>query len=308
MIIVLEGCDGAGKSTLAEYLCSKYRLLYHHEGPPPAHVEPLEHYAAQVETWRFRLEAKIDGWQGVVFDRLAMGERIYGPIYRGHDRLGATGWRLMKRLFAAGNVIHIVAMPSYEVCLTNWLRNQGNELVTDRTQFERMYDRYRTITAQDDYAFHLFYDYTKPYALAELEHALDLRLSRKQLPAGTIGSPTAKYLFVGEKGARRNSLTADLPFFGHVNSSGYLWDALDAAGYRDHEVAVTNAERWDGREIVWPETKFIVPLGGRAKAECERRNTGCSIVLPSLPHPQYWKRFHANDFQGYVSKLRSLRV
>jgi MoxR-like ATPase len=67
MIVILEGPDGAGKTTLAEQLAKKYGLVYKHEGPPPPKVNVLEYYGQLLDEARGK---------NVVFDRLALGERV----------------------------------------------------------------------------------------------------------------------------------------------------------------------------------------------------------------------------------------
>ena len=303
MIIVLEGCDGSGKSTLAKYLCAKYDLEYHHEGPLPPQVPALEYYGGLVERCRWSIHR--GDVKGFVLDRLAFGEMVYGPIYRGHSRLSWAEWRVMKRVLRAADALHIVCQTNYHATLANWIGRKG-EMITDRQQFERVYDRYRTLTAQDDYDFHYFYDYLAPGELERLErfiaHINGAMLPRS-LPPGSVGSPRARYLFVGEKGSQPDSLTADLPFFGHVNSSAYLTEALDAAGFTEDEVAFTNAQRWDGVRCSWVIPDKIIALGKVAARECTAR----SLHHIELPHPQYWKRFHATEFQTYVELLRKAR-
>lgn len=61
MNIVIEGCDGTGKSTLAEYLCKRLNLYYWHESAP----RTLEEYKQML----------IPG--GVVFDRFCFGQFVY---------------------------------------------------------------------------------------------------------------------------------------------------------------------------------------------------------------------------------------
>lgn len=80
MIIVLEGPDGVGKSTLADailraYPGEKYRM---NSGPPPDDEPAALHYASQV---RWAIDQSENAL--VVFDRLHIGELVYAPLLRG---------------------------------------------------------------------------------------------------------------------------------------------------------------------------------------------------------------------------------
>ena len=61
MNIVIEGCDGTGKSTLAQFLASKLGLRYWHESSP----RNYEQYKQMLE------------YGGVVYDRFCYGQFVY---------------------------------------------------------------------------------------------------------------------------------------------------------------------------------------------------------------------------------------
>lgn len=61
MNIVIEGCDGSGKSFLAEFLCEKLGMYYWHENAPRGKTEYEQMLAPG----------------GVVFDRFCFGQFVY---------------------------------------------------------------------------------------------------------------------------------------------------------------------------------------------------------------------------------------
>lgn len=61
MNIIIEGCDGTGKSTLADYLCNRFNLYYWHENSP----RTLDEYKQMLTPG------------GVVFDRFCFGQFVY---------------------------------------------------------------------------------------------------------------------------------------------------------------------------------------------------------------------------------------
>jgi len=217
MIVALEACDGAGKTYLAHQLCVRYGLAYSHEGPPPPNVDALDHYGAKLDLAR---------GENVVFDRLALGERVYGPIYRNEDRLGEAGWQVFTRLMRAVGMKHVICIPSYDTCLSHWQARRNTEMFIDRLSHRRVYDRY--IELQSAYPSSYVYDWEWPGAFDAL--CTWLEQPEPELPAGYLGNPTAPVLLVGDRGAKPNGLTPDLPFFGVEQSSV---GAAFCAGFSD---------------------------------------------------------------------------
>ena len=63
MNIVIEGCDGSGKTAIAKYLCEHLGMYYWHESSPRA----LEEYKQMLSSG------------GVIFDRFCFGQFVYNP-------------------------------------------------------------------------------------------------------------------------------------------------------------------------------------------------------------------------------------
>jgi hypothetical protein len=291
MIIILEGPDGSGKTTLAHDLQQRFNLAYHHEGPPPPNVPILDH-----------LGTVLDGYRGknVVIDRFALGERVYGPIVRGHDSLGADGWKVIRRLMRAVGAMEVLCLPSYDTCYAAWSSGRA-EMFNKVEHFKQFYAKYVELKG-DQY----IYDYSDP---VQLEHMISICRSLQSLegmlglPANMVGSAVASYLFVGERGANPQA-THDLPFFSSVNSSRYLNDAIAAAGFNEGEIAFINAYKHDKTPNVIPRNfKTVVALGGHASAVCNQQHIRHRFVY----HPQYWKRFHSPKVDEYVRMLRKCR-
>ena len=301
MFIILEGCDGSGKSTLAQTLCDRYDLKYHHEGPPPRNITPLEHYGSVLESYRWLLQG--NAINGVVFDRLALGERVYGPIYRSEDRLNAVDWQIFRRLLMAAGAMHIMCRPDFTVCVQNWENRQKTEMIRDRETLRRIYDGYEALKFEA--GPFIEYDYTNPHDLTMVEDYLAGWFGglMRTLPPGINGSPLARYMFVGDRGARSGSWISDLAFFGMVKSSGYLNCAISDAGFKEEEIAFVNSRRHDGKNLDWPVVDVFIALGNNARAECRARH----LRFEHLPHPQHWKRFHAHEYDKYVDMLRKIR-
>lgn len=113
MLIVLEGIDGAGKTTFAEELADQFTSTHPyftaevlHRGPLKPDVDPLDEYENSL-TYNAADQAKL-----VICDRWYLSEMIYGPLYRGRSRVDEFRWaHIEKFLEARGAVRLLVSAP-----------------------------------------------------------------------------------------------------------------------------------------------------------------------------------------------------
>lgn len=289
MRLILEGPDGAGKTTLAQHFVRQGHS-YSHEGPPKR-SDLLQYYA----------NVLLSSGPNTVFDRLYLGELVYGPIYRRVDRLGIDGARLMSRLTRAMGIHEIVCLPPFSVCLKNWSSRKTIEMIQQEHQYYQIYSWYEKLVEQLGLRT---YDYTKDN-LPEFKFW-------NELPPGMVGDSRAKFLFVGEKA---NHDWLDLPFFSSQGSSFYLTQALIDAGYQEEELAFVNAynldgELWHGWSNPYPKLPYlkkIITLGDRAYNAVTADDVPLSIWPERVPHPAYWKRFHSRERNVYVELLKRVR-
>lgn len=91
MIIIIEGMDRCGKSTLIANLRKHYftnpKLIVHHASSPPRGLEDsnaweVEHYSELADTFH-HLSSK-EGYD-IICDRFHLGAIVYGMKYRGLD-------------------------------------------------------------------------------------------------------------------------------------------------------------------------------------------------------------------------------
>lgn len=311
---IIEGPDGAGKTTLAR--CAVGRA-YHHEGPPPPDVPALLHYGR-----RFA-EAKTS----TVFDRFHVGELVYGPLLRGKSRMSGYDVVLMNRLIRATGSDVVLCLPPYDVCRKGTCERR--ELITDEGTMRAAYDSWSCVPSTQLYPRYLsdpascrianldVYDRTSGIPLTSIQPLAPT------LPPGVIGSPTATTLVVGE----RPSGDLDLPFFSNTGCSPLLNESLWQAGYVEQDLAFTNVfplpvlatEHGGVRDIAGlvrdiKTVQSVIVLGqdaweGLGGLNGATRITAVrdDICLESLPHPSFWKRFHYHDREGYVQKFREAR-
>jgi energy-coupling factor transporter ATP-binding protein EcfA2 len=296
MIVILEGPDGSGKTTLANYLVAHLSLRYHHEGVPPANASPLVYYGDTLEGWR-RSGAR------VVADRFALGERVYGPLLRGVDQFGDEGWGVFNRLMRACGVVRVLCLPPFERCRAAWASGRP-ELIRDEELFSKTYWAWARL--RDDRSLgDLLYDWTLISLEKITELIIQVSREKRRIPSPAVGNPDAPYLLVGDVGnGKQPGPSGELAFFGTDESSGYLTRVLRVAEVPEQDVilmnsAYRNGATWNLRQG-WILQKKVVALGQRA----DERLTLDNVPHETIPHPQYWRRFRHHDVVSYAQRLR----
>lgn len=127
---VIEGPDGAGKTTYAKAMCEQFGYAYHHEGPPPPGVNIFEHY-------RLLLEFS----KPTVFDRLHLGELVYGPLLRGTSGINFEQCRVLSDL-----ALVTVCLPPMAVCMSGLHKE---EFIKDSYLLMQAYERWVRLVSEN---------------------------------------------------------------------------------------------------------------------------------------------------------------
>lgn len=296
MRIVLEGCDCTGKTVFSHKLVKAIDEIYgkkvtlEHEGLPPNVPNLFEHYAIKALAHDF-----------CIHDRLHLGERTYGRIYRNNDQLGPIGQHIVDHIIASEGFGIICTRPWHEVEKT-WLKRKHAEYVKDAEALRGIFNEYASLA---DHKHWLLIDPTREsdqqLIWKRLKH---LRNNNKLIPfVWGIGPSTAETLVVGEMS---NHPIYDLPFFSTKGSSAYLITTLMNLGI-GHNYYLTNAIRKDGSPRIMgaiindlPKLKRVFALGITATKELRRQN----VPAISLPHPQFYNRFKHVEAAEYLKLFK----
>lgn len=170
-LIIVEGPDGAGKSTLVKKLEKQFNAMSIHNCEyPSADGDQLEAIFSYQFTIAEHLAMRaIVPSSVVILDRSFLSELIYGPVYRGKPRLSdeAKG-RLNKRL-SITSAMTIICHPTFSVCRDNFLSGR-EEMLDSVEQLQRVWDGYHAANLPLDFdASVTYYDYirTPYYTLVE---------------------------------------------------------------------------------------------------------------------------------------------
>lgn len=292
MLIIVEGADKTGKTTLCKVIAKRFGYRYHHFGPPKK--RPADEYID------FLLSLK----QPTVCDRFHLGELVYGPMLRG--KVGITPLELLtiERMLRLKRAILIHAATDMDVANERLAVSKQRELVdwTMNINASRLFEK---VIAQTNVSTVFRYNGIAHEQLDLMLNVIErwLRLSDK--PRGTkytgIGTTGGrKLVFVGEQ-VNKNITWRHLPFDKGL-SSEFLAEAFEAAGILERFVYICNADKLTEAEaaaLAGPTTRFI-SLGKKA----DKKLNEFGVQHAALPHPQWVKRFHYADKRFYAEDIR----
>jgi len=155
-VIILEGPDGAGKSTLADSLEQLTGFRSEHL------VAPVDE--PPLATCIRYLDDTLASGKGIIFDRFHLSEHVYGPIARGVDQIGAAGAVLEQSMWDTVRPVVVLCLPPHEIAQQNWaLRNAARaEMIERREMYDAVYSAYQSIRTTLPV---IQYDYTRDSAV-----------------------------------------------------------------------------------------------------------------------------------------------
>ena len=322
-LIVLDGPDGAGKTTLAKRLCERYQGKYFHltyrwkKSMFEYHTAALHHALSLADK------------QLVIIDRLWMSEVIYATVYRGGSQWPHMG-RMMDRVIRkhAG---------MYVLCFDESMKSHQDRFMKLKESREEMYSDTSDVWALYYSLYHggvpvgFGADYYADLASGEglklrgdvwkysidnegrdmegyidrLMTCMELRQKESILPdpqskfTNFLGyAPEAKYLFVGDKLSDQRYRALSWPFYAYQLSSLHLTQQLSLIGFDETEACWTNINEPMGVDyLIWAVEchgiKQVLCFGREALRTVQQHSKDLKIRIEVTSHPSWHRRFKA---------------
>ena len=141
-LIIVEGSDGSGKTTLIERLLNlSEKYVFEKHGPYKGEANITHHYARSLENAR-RLPYDMT----LVLDRSWIAEPVYGNAFRGGlNRVSFSDWQALE--IAAKNLFGVVVLahPSLDKCIESWSSRRGIEMLETQNQLRMVHEEYGNI-------------------------------------------------------------------------------------------------------------------------------------------------------------------
>jgi len=242
MIVLLEGTDGAGKSSFAELLRRTgirrgYKVTYLHRGVPER--SPLDEYELDLEEmYPYLPEDRADTL--FTLDRWHMGQPIYGGLYRDANDLGDGGvWHVDAFLQARG-ALQLVLAPGVDV-LRERTQARGEDYLKDE-HIEHVSEAYLALANKYHRSVSVLTDENLNEPWADL--VLDMAVKRNREAQGLyqhigyVGPIEPDILIVGNtyvsEEARMHAAFAPSP----GSSSAWLCDTIVHTPLNDRKVGL----------------------------------------------------------------------
>lgn len=294
MLIIIEGADKTGKTTLAKEISSCLGFKYHHFGVPGP--DPASDYA------KFLINMK----EPTVCDRFFYGEMVYGPLLRGKSVIKPLERMVIERLCRMRNALLIHANTPLAL-VSERLRVMGDDMITQE-QNEKAYEAFNSVLSDSSLpvlSFSSVYDNSAERFIINKLDVMAYNMLNKAIEAakvitgvGTVDRPTV--VLVGEK-LNINQTWMCVPF-DRGPSSEFLNECIIRAGINESELYIVNADTLTKAEVDFlylnSAVKFVA-LGSKASIKLSEYE----VQHVAIPHPQYWKRFHYTRKNEYIKML-----
>lgn len=169
-VIILEGPDGGGKTTLAKTI----ENLYEQHSKKVLHTKHHE-FKGETQIWRHFFDSLLPAYRNdcdVLLDRSWYSEPIYGKVFRdGYNRLEHWQLRIINHLLGICSVSVVWCLPPLDTCLHTFNNRREQEMLDNDKQLAQVYKLYEDkacLAVDMDSDVHHIYDFTKSNALEEV--------------------------------------------------------------------------------------------------------------------------------------------
>lgn len=298
MLIILEGVDRTGKTTLAEALTEQLDAELRHCEKPERH--PLDEYEADLDDYVPGVS------RSIVYDRHLWGERVWPKIYD-RETLYTDAMHHHAEMFLRSRGAIVVHCTAAEDDIITRLRADDDPYPPPEKVGEALELFRRTRRASILPTLTYDFEFTTLRQMMEdaIAHARFNERWVKDVPTlHWVGDPSPDLLLVGDRPGPKYPEHDAIPFRPLGGTAGdYLMRTIGRAPY----TAITNARRAGDYAVplgaVWEVMGFphVVALGVRARDALEAAEVPHGVV----PHPQWVRRFKHSKMTEYRQLISS---
>lgn len=306
MLIIVEGPDGAGKTTLINELQRQLEArgqgtIVSHSRPPKRH--PLDEYEVPM------LQYRANDQYTLICDRWHWGEAVYPTLLDRPTLLTRASLLHIDLALAARGAI-VVFVTAQSETIAKRLAERGDDMIYP-SHAELMSDLFWRASELSTLP-RFYYDGEGPLNQADeiIQFAMERNSDAKLLNRFVtyVGPRWPKVILVGDVRGGDPETHGDLPAFMPYRGScgAYLLDAVCAVA-QPHELAklgVVNANDVDDVQSLWHKLQrpTLVPLGRNAERTISRFAPSRRYVH-DIAHPQYQKRFQYLNQKTYGEQI-----
>lgn len=309
-LIILEGPDCGGKTTLATELMKRLSnsVKIHHGPFPRVNRQQLPRFYLE------SMQPMLDRWHGLVMDRSWLSEQVYGPVFRGSNRVDDVCRRHLERIAMRHGAVVVLCLPPWEKVREKWAERKGldpkAEMLENEDQLREVYDRYNKLetdlpVVRYDYTTQARHGYWIDHLLGEIK-----RVGSAPHPwaASTVGNIHSKVVLIGDTPSEVTDFDClkQWPFssFAPQGSSRWLTQQLIEAKIPESALLWVNQESglyW--LEQVWGRP--VIALGQIASLAVSQLRW-LENNTHDVAHPQHHKRFKAGEPYPLIPLLTKL--
>lgn len=293
MIIILEGPDGGGKTTLSETLRSRLqndRMTHVVKHGPYKGVKSED----LCKIFFRSMSQALTYNDNVIMDRSWLSEPVYGQVYRkGENRVDMPRRRMLERVALARGAVVVHCQPDFEVCAKTFMSRLDDEYLDTLGQLKEVYDAYEQLGQHTSLPV-INYDYTSD-TLSDLFAKLDDKSYTNKSSGGGCFRE-GNILMLCDKGPRANvrSSAAVVPFINFQDNDGpsrMLAETLEREGITEDQVYWINTQSYQGTPTAVDFIEDLKPtkifaLGNNAFTWALNNDVRAHKLPPPLYHMQ----------------------
>jgi thymidylate kinase len=312
-IIVLEGPDGSGKTTLGRALAGELHAHYLHCSYRYANHMHTYHTAV------LELALRLAQHRPVIIDRWWPSEQVYARTFRRKTRWPMSG-RMLDRVALKHGITYVLCLPANKAAYLfhfQKLKADRQEMFATMEGVYSLYEAWNDLNSEhpnlmlydwmDGEPFHHKVQRIRHQANNNIQTLPDFAKNRTD--RRFAGNPYADVVLVGDR-SNPKTRRGVWPFFDYGHCSLWFTETLARLGVPEYNLGWMNLHdsegkvQWSHNELNWFNDLQLIAMGGSAQKSL--RHLG--FKFSNVAHPQWYRRFQTNeqptDLINLFDKLR----